>query len=345
MSVRAADGERAGPAIRLLDHNGPTRRALEHLRRDRAALIALSLLIVIAASALAAPLYARYVAHTDPFSANLSGTTVVGGKRVDVLQQGTGPLGLGETPLGPTWHAHFLLGADQLGRDLAARVLYGGRTSLLIGVTSALLCAFVGTLIALIAGIYGRTVDALIARALDVIWAFPVYLLAICIATVLIAHGLKVGPVTLESSSLILPIGIIALIYVPYIARPVRGQVMAIREREFVEAALAYGATRRRLLFSELLPNVLPTVVVLAPLLIATTTITESALSFLSIGVQAPDASWGTIISDGQQLLYTRPMVALAPGVMLTLTVFSLIVLGDALREALDPQTVSGDWA
>ena len=315
----------------------PFRQALAKLRRSRPAIASSLLLSLIVLVCACAPLYASQISHTDGFTANLNGTTTIDGKQVPVIQQGTGALKLGETPIGPTWRASYLLGADQLGRDVAVRVLYGGRNSLVIGLSSALICAFIGTLMALIAGVYGGVVDSLVARGLDVIWAFPVYLLAICAATVLITSGLRLGPITVHSSGILLPTLIIAVIYLPYIARPVRGQVLSVKEREYVEAAVSYGATRRRLIFSEILPNVLPTVVVLLPLLAAATIITESALSFLSIGVQPPDASWGTVIADGQQLLYTRPAVGIAPGVMLALTVLSLIVLGDELRAALEP--------
>jgi peptide/nickel transport system permease protein len=132
---------------------------------------------------------------------------------------------------------------------------------------------------------------------------------------------------------------IIGVIYVPYVFRPIRGQVLSLRQREFVEAAIAQGASNFRLIFREILPNVASTVIVLLPLIIATTILTESALSYLSIGVQAPKASWGTIIEDGQALLYTRPTVAIAPGVMIVLTVLALNVLGDGLRDALDPRS------
>ena len=117
-----------------------------------------------------------------------------------------------------------------------------------------------------------------------------------------------------------------------------RGNVLSVREKEFVQAAIAQGASNRRLVFSEVLPNVISVVIVLLPLMIATTILTEAALSFLGVGVQAPDASWGTIIGDGQQLLYTRPWVAIAPGIMILLTVLSLNVLGDGIRDALDPR-------
>jgi peptide/nickel transport system permease protein len=120
--------------------------------------------------------------------------------------------------------------------------------------------------------------------------------------------------------------------------RPVRGQVLSVARREFTEAAVAQGASNLRLIFSDILPNAVSVVIVLLPLMIATTILTESALSFLSIGVQPPNASWGTIINDGQDLLYTRPWVAIAPGIMIVLTVLALNVLGDGVRDALDPR-------
>ena len=288
-----------------------------------------------------APLYAHHIAHTDPFETNLSGTTVVNGKRVEVIQQGGGALGLGETPIGPTWQANYLLGADNQGRDVAARVLYGGRASLEIGVGSALICSVVAVVLALLAGFFRRWVDTILSRLMDLVWAFPVYLLAISLSTVLLTrpNGLKIGFVTINPTSLWVPTLIIAAIYVPYVFRPVRGQVLSVREKEYVEAAFAQGASNVRIMFSEILPNALPTVIVLLPLMIATTILTESALSFLSIGVQPPNASWGTIIDDGQDLLYTRPMVAIAPGVMIVLTVLALNLLGDGIRDALDPRS------
>jgi peptide/nickel transport system permease protein len=289
----------------------------------------------------AAPLYAHHIAHTHPFETNLSGTTVVNGKRVEVIQQGGGALGLGETPIGPTWQSNYLLGADNQGRDVAARVLYGGRASLEIGIGSALICSAVAVVLALLAGFFRHWVDTVLSRLMDLVWAFPVYLLAISLSTVLLTrpNGLEIGFVTINPSSLWVPTLIIAAIYVPYVFRPVRGQVLSVREKEYVEAAFAQGASNLRIMFSEILPNALPTVIVLLPLMIATTILTESALSFLSIGVQPPNASWGTIIDDGQDLLYTRPMVAIAPGVMIVLTVLALNLLGDGIRDALDPRS------
>ena len=315
--------------------------AARQLWRNRIAMASLALFLLIVAVSFAAPLYASHVAHVDPFANNLNGTTIVNGKTVPLMQVGGGLLHLGETPIGPTWDVrHYFLGADSQGRDVASRVLYGGRSSLEIGIGSAAICCFIATVVALIAGFFGGVVDALLSRLMDVIWAFPVYLLAISISTELLtaSNGLKIGPLHIVATSLWLPTLIIAFIYVPYVYRPVRGHVLTVARKEFAEAAIAQGASNLRLMFSDILPNVVSVVIVLLPLMIATTIFTEAALSFLSIGVQPPNASWGTIINDGQQLLYTRPWVAIAPGIMIVLTVLSLNVFGDGVRDALDPR-------
>ena len=317
----------------------PWALARRRLLRNRTAMAMLGVLVLIVLLCLAAPFYAHHVAHTDPFESNLDGTTIVDGKRVPVMQESSSGLGLGVTPIGPTWDPeHYFLGADNQGRDVAARLLYGGRNSLLIGSAAALLACLLGTLVGLAAGFFGGSVDGVLSRALDVVWAFPVYLLAICLSTVLLTRGLSFGPFRLEAGSLLLPIAIIGIVYVPYAARSIRGEALALREREFVEAAVGLGASNWRLLWSDFLPNVVTTVIVLLPLLIAIAMLTESALSFLSIGVQPPDASWGTIILDGQGLLYTRPAVAIAPGIAIAITVLALNVLGDGIRDALDPR-------
>jgi peptide/nickel transport system permease protein len=319
----------------------PWALAGRRLRRNRVALAALGLFLLIVLMSLLAPVYAHDVAHENPFAPNLNGTTIVHGKVVPVMQQGAGTLRLGETPIGPTLDPHhYFLGADDLGRDVAALLLYGGRSSLQIGIASAVICCVVATIVALIAGFFGGLVDAVLSRIMDIIWAFPVYLLAISIATELLTHsnGIPVGPFRVGAASLWVPTMIIAFIYVPYVYRPIRGQVLSVVNKEFVEAAIAQGASNLRLMFSEILPNVVSTVIVLLPLMIATNILTESALSFLGIGVQPPNVSWGTIISDGEDLLYTRPWVSLAPGIMIVLTVLALNVLGDGVRDALDPR-------
>jgi len=319
---------------------GPWATALRKLLQDRAALAALSLFLLVALACLLAPVYAEYVTKIDPFRSNLSGQISVGGATVPVMQPSTEGLGLGFTPIGPTWDLWaYFLGADGQGRDVAARLLYGGRNSLLIAGLATVLCLALATVIGLAAGFFGGVVDWFLSRLLDVLWAFPVYLLAISLSIVLISHGIEIGPFTIESGSLSLPVFVIGIIYVPYVARPIRGQVLSLTRSEFVLAAIGLGVPSYRILFRDILPNVMTTLIVFVPLLMAINMLTESALSFLSVGVQAPDASWGTIIQDGQGLLYSRPMVALAPGIAIVVTVLALNILGDGVRDALDPRS------
>jgi peptide/nickel transport system permease protein len=314
----------------------PWQLALLRLRSNRGAVASGLVLAVIVIGCLAAPLFARHVAHTDPFGSNVNGTTIVDGRAAPVVAANAS--GLGSTPIGPTLGARYFLGADTQGRDVMARLLYGGRSSLQIALAAALLTALIATPLGLAAAFYGGWVDAVISRLLDLIWAFPVYLLAISLATVLLVQGLRIGPLSVDASSLWLPTVIIGLVYVPYLARPIRGEALSIRNQEFVEAAVAQGASNRRLILGEMLPNVMPVIIVFLPLIVATNILTESALSYLSIGVQAPNASWGTAVLDGQGLLYTRPWVSIAPGILIVLTVLTLNVIGDGVRDALDPR-------
>lgn len=318
---------------------GPWRTALGQLRRNRAAMASLAVFFLVVVVTLLAPVYAGSIAHTDPFASNVAGTTVIGGQTVPVLEPSTTGLGLGVTPIGPTWDpAHYFLGADGQGRDVMARLLYGGRNSLLIGFSAALLCCGLAALIGILAGYFGGVVDGVLSRLLDVVWAFPVYLLAISLSVVLLTSGLRLGPVVIGAGSLWLPVLIIGVVYVPYVARPIRGQVLALKEKEFVAAAIGVGSTDLRIMRRDVVPNVAPTVVVFLPLMTALAMLTESALSFLSVGVQPPQASWGTIVNDGLDLLYTRPAVTVAPGVAIALTAVVLNLFGDGIREALDPR-------
>ncbi|MEO6879732.1 MAG: ABC transporter permease, partial [Mycobacteriaceae bacterium] len=258
---------------------------------------------------------------------------------VPVLAPSSTGLGLGVTPIGPTWDpSHYFLGADGQGRDVMARMLYGGRNSLLIGSSSALLCCLLAGVIGILAGYFGGIVDGVLSRLLDVVWAFPVYLLAISLSVVLLTSGLQIGPIYIGAGSLWLPVLIIGIVYVPYVARPIRGQVLALKEKEFVSAAIGVGSSDLRIMRRDVVPNVAPTVVVFLPLMTALAMLTESALSFLSVGVQPPQASWGTIINDGLNLLYTRPTVTIAPGIAIALTAVVLNLFGDGIREALDPR-------
>ncbi len=316
---------------------GPWETALRALLRIPSAVASLLVLALLVVLSLAAPFYAHDIARTDPFESDVAATVTLGGEEVPVMQPNNNRLHLGLTPIGPTWHASAdLLGADNQGRDVAARLLYGGRNSLLISAAASVLCIVLAALVGICAGFFGGLVDVVLSRLMDIMWAIPVYLFAISLSIVTVSQGLQLGPFTIRSDNLLLPIAIIALVYVPYAARPIRGRVLSLRQAEFVLAARCLGVPRHRILLRDILPNVSTTLIVLAPLVMALALLAESALSFLSIGVQAPAASWGTIIEDGQGLIYTRPAVAIAPGLAIVVTVLALNILGDGLRDALD---------
>lgn len=325
-------------AVAASRSRGPWATAARKLRQDRVAMAALAGLLLIIAACLLAPLYSTYVSGVDPFASNIDGTISINGEDQPVMQPETGGLGLGVTPIGPTWRAQYFLGSDSQGRDVMTRLLYGGRSSLLIAFTSTVLCLVLAAVIGIVAGFFGGFTDGVLSRFLDVLWAFPIYLLAISLSIVLINQEIVLGPIVITSGSLALPILIIGVVYVPYVARPIRGQVLSLARSDFVLAATALGVPRARILLRDIFPNVVTTLIVFTPLLMALNMLTESALSFLSIGVQPPQASWGTIIEDGQTMVYTRPLVAIAPGLAIVVTVLALNVLGDGVRDALDPR-------
>jgi peptide/nickel transport system permease protein len=315
---------------------GPWRLALRRLRRNRVALAFLGLFVLILAFVLAAPLWAGQVAQTGPNDTHTLERITVNGQRREVVN----PEG---QPIGPVWlgaGGRFFLGADgRLGRDEMVRLMYGGRTSLFIGLVSALLTTVLATFFGLVAGYFRGWTDAVISRALDVIWAFPVLLLAIALGLVLAVGGLQIGPLNIPSGSIWIPILIIGVVMVPYMARPIRGEVLALREKEFVEAAVAGGAGPLRLMSGELLPNLSSTIIVFFTLNVANNMLLESALSFLTVGVQPPNASWGTMIATGFDLITSAPLLTILPGTMILLAVLSLNVFGDGLRDALDPRS------
>ena len=314
---------------------GPWSAALRRLRRNRLALASLALFVLIVAFSLAAPLWAVHVAHTGPNTTHTLAKVEVDGEKRDVVD----PTG---RPIGPLWlgaGGRFFLGADgSLGRDEMVRLMYGGRVSLFIGLIAALITTAAGTVLGLLAGYFRGWPDTLISRALDVIWAFPVLLLAIALGLVLAVGGLRIGPITIPSGSIWIPIMVISFVSVAYTARPVRGEVLSLREKEFVEAAVAQGVGPARVMFAELLPNLWSTIIVFFTINVANSLLLESALSFLGVGVQPPDASWGTMIATGATLIRTAPLLTIVPGAMILLTVLSLNLLGDALRDALDPK-------
>jgi peptide/nickel transport system permease protein len=237
-------------------------------------------------------------------------------------------------PIGPTWHSRYLLGADSNGRDTAVRLLYGGRNSLEIGILATLITMALALVLGVVAGYFRGLADGFISRGLDIIWAFPALLLGITLGTVIAVGG--IGP--LKGSSLIVPAVIIGFVYIPYVAKPLRGQVLQLREREFIDAARQQGLTHTRIMFSEILPNVASTVIVFVPLILANAILLEAGLSYLGVGVEPPTPSWGNMISDGLTTIPEAFHNVLVPGIMLVLTVMSINIFGDGLRDALDPR-------
>ncbi len=309
----------------------PWRLAGRRLRRDKSALFFGALFIVLVLACLAAPLWADQIAHTTPEENHLTDTIEKDGETVNVVA-------LDGVPIGPTWQGEFFLGADQLGRDNMVRLLYGGRNSLLIGVVAAVFTTLLAIIFGVLAGYLRGWSDSAISRLMDIIWAFPVILLGIALGTSLAEGGLKLGPISISGDSLAIPILVITIVYIPYLARPLRGQVLSLREKEFVEAARAQGMGSWRIMFGEILPNIASTILVFFPLLVANAILLEAALSFLGAGVRPPNASWGTMISEGVDRIVTAPYLAIVPGAMLVLTVLALNVFGDGVRDALDPR-------
>jgi peptide/nickel transport system permease protein len=305
--------------------------AWRRLRRNKVSLAFGVLFIVLVACAAAAPLWANHVAETTPSRNHISDVIKIDGKEREVVS-------FEGVPIGPTYQRRFFLGADSNGRDVMVRLLYGARNSLFIGVTAAFITLLLAVTLGLLAGYFRGWVDAIISRGLDVMWAFPVLLLGVALGVSLALGGLHIGPLKVSSESLWIPTLIIGCVNVVYLARPIRGQVLGLREKEFVEAARAQGSGNLRIMFTELLPNLASTLLVFFPLIVANSILLEAALSFLGAGVQPPAPSWGTMISSGLDLIIGAPHLTIAPGLMLVLTVLALNIFGEGVRDALDPR-------
>jgi peptide/nickel transport system permease protein len=323
--------------------------AWRRLRRNYVALASLLIFVLIVVACALAPWYADHVAKTSPNETHLTLRIESGGKTVDVISPGgteqdpnTGQLRIKAVEvLGPQlWKAHgkYVLGADTTGRDIAVRVLYGGRNSLKIGLGSALICTFLATMLALIAGYYGGWPDWLITRVFDLIAALPVILLGIALGAALSINGFHHFGINLEAGSLWIPTLVISVILVAYVGRPLRGQILSLREKEFIEASVSQGAGPFRVMLAELLPNIASSILVFFTLIIANNILVEAALSFLGAGVQPPNPSWGTLISEGQLRIRTAPWLTIVPGAAIVMTVVALNIFGDGLRDALDPR-------
>jgi peptide/nickel transport system permease protein len=306
---------------------GPYALAWRRLRRNRTALAFGAVFVIVVLMCLLAPVYAHDIAHTTPSANHL--TDKVDGKDV---------VSVAGIPIGPTWHGRFFLGADSNGRDVAVRLLYGGRNSLFIAGVATLITMILAIVIGVSAGYFRGAVDGVLSRGLDLVWAYPVVILGVALGTTLAVGGLNFGPFHLKGNSLMVPAVIIGVIYVPYVAKPLRGQVLTLREREFVDAARTLGLSSLKIMLSEIAPNVVSTLIVFIPLIVANAILTEAGLSYLGAGVQDPNPSWGTMISDGIRLIPSAIHLTIVPGLMLVACVIGLNIFGDGVRDALDPR-------
>ena len=286
------------------------------LRSDRVALVALGVIVALVLVALLAPLVVKLAGAPGPNVQDRTATDSFG------------------TPIGPT--ADHVFGVDPLGRDVFSRVVYGARVSLLVGIVGTGIAVLVGVTAGLLAGYYRGWVDTLLSRLVDVVLSFPVLLLGLGIASACsLGNGCVGGAVTPGLRTVIL---VVALVSWTSIARIVRGQVLSLREREFVVAARSLGASNRRILTREILPNLAAPIIVYSSLLLPQTILLEAALSFLGVGVSPPTASWGWMIADAADNFDTQWWYMVFPGAALLLTVLAFNLLGDGLRDALDPR-------
>lgn len=289
-------------------------------RRDRVALVGLGFIVVLVLLALTAPLISKFVAHHGPNELHTDLTTAIG-------LPGVGP------------SKTFWLGIDTVGRDVFVRTIYGARTSLTVAFLATGMAVALGIMLGTLAGFFGGWVDTLVSRAVDVVLSLPILLLAIGIAAAcsITAKGCLGG---LVQPGVSLVVAIIALFSWPYIGRIVRGQVLSLREKEFVEAARSQGFSSAGVMFREILPNLAAPVIVYTTLIIPNNILFEASLSFLGVGIPPTTPSWGRMISDATNgQLYTAAWwMLLAPGVALVLTTLAFNLVGDGLRDALDPR-------
>ncbi len=294
----------------------PWREVVRRFSGDRWAVAGLVYLALLVGVALASPWLASHVLHQSPFRQHMMDTVAVGGRAVDVVSDD----GL---PVGP--NPRFPLGADLLGRDLLSRLLFGARVSLLVSSLGTLLAMTLGLAAGLAAGFYRGAVDTVLSRFVDAVMAIPVLLLAIALASVL------------RQGSVWIVILILGLVNWSYLARIIRAEVLSLREQPFVEAARALGASDRALLVRHLLPNLAGPLIVFTTLSVAGNILLESALSFLGVGIQPPTPSWGNMIQEAVPYYSVAWWITLFPGLAILITVVSLNLVGDALRDALDP--------
>jgi ABC-type dipeptide/oligopeptide/nickel transport system permease subunit len=300
----------------VVEARSPWELFWRQLKKDKVALWALGYIVFVVFVAILAPLIVKLVGVSGP----------------DV--QNSGALDSFGTPTGPSWDHPF--GVDTLGRDVLARTLYGARVSLQVALIATAISLVVGVTIGMIAGYYRGWTDTVLSRGVDVLLAFPILLLALGLASACsLGNGCLGGTV---KPGLGVVIFVIAFVNWTYFARIIRGQVLSLREKEFVEAARSVGASDRRIIFREILPNLLAPIIVYTTLIIPINILFEAALSFLGVGVQPPTASWGAMIADATNIFDVAWWYMFFPGMALLSTVLAFNLLGDGLQDALSPR-------
>lgn len=284
-------------------------------RNDRVAMASATFIILLILVAIFAPLIVKLLGLPGPNVQDPNATDAFG------------------SPLGPT--AGHPFGVDGVGRDVASRVIYGARVSLVVGIFGTAIATFIGTVIGLLAGFYRGWVDTVMSRFVEVFLAFPVLVLGLGIGAACGVRGCAGGLIQPGIGTVLF---IITISSFTYIARIARGQVLSLREKEFVEASRSLGASNRRILFREILPNLMAPLIVYASLLIPTNILLEAALSYLGVGIRPPTASWGQMIADATPIFNTAWWYMVFPGAALLLTVLAFNLVGDGLLDALNPR-------
>jgi peptide/nickel transport system permease protein len=323
MSVGASEllveGEASAGAIELVpgevSARSPTALFWRRFRSDRVAMASAGFIVLLILIAIFAPLIVKLLGLPGPSVQNPNLTDAFG------------------TPLGPSGAHPF--GVDGLGEDVMSRVIYGSRVSLIVGILGTGLATLLGVTLGLFAGYYRGWTDTLLSRVADVVLSFPILLLGIGVAAACAVNGCLSGIIQPGVQVIVV---IIVISGWTYIFRITRGQVLSLREKEFVEAARSLGASNRRIMFREILPNLVAPIIVYASLLIPTNILFEAALSFLGVGVKPPTASWGQMIADATPTFQTVWWYMLFPGIALLLTVLAFNLVGDGLQDALNPK-------
>jgi peptide/nickel transport system permease protein len=286
------------------------------LRDDKVALAAAIFIVLLVLCAVFAPLIVKLFGTSGPTQQNPKALDSFG------------------TPTGPSGGHPF--GVDQLGRDVFSRVLYGARVSLEVAIVATAISVFIGVVLGMIAGYYRGWVDTGISRTIDVLLAFPILLFGIGLASACsLGNGCLGG---LIKPGLTVVIFVIAFVNWTYIARIIRGQMLSLREKEFVDASRSLGASNMRIIFREILPNLVAPIIVYSTLVIPQNILFEAALSFLGVGIQPPNASWGQMLADATSIFDTAWWYMVFPGAALLLTVLAFNLLGDGLHVALNPR-------